>query len=362
MANPRVIVLLGMHRSGTSLTASILEALGVDFGSDYIPANENNPKGYFEDAAISRVHLRVNRMLNRRPFSPSGLLEYPQSFWRSRQAIECTDELEMLVCRQLERTSGIWGFKDPHTIKLLPLWQELFERLEITPVYILAVRHPSEVAASTVKRDHVTAGQGELLWIDQNIAALHNTAYNIAVVTDYATWFSDPLLQANRIIDALGLERHDDADLQAILDNRIDPALHHLKNTGDTYLPYARELYGQLLSVIGGVDLVEATRPLVVRYQTAKSLFDPALEMLEREYQLRRKKDQELELLCIEKDREIHGLNRRINNIVQIVKVFLGSRTGIFTRQYQMARRRLFNKNPEGALLVKIERILDEGS
>ena len=145
MTNPRIVVLLGMHRSGTSLTASIMQAIGVDFGSDFIAANENNPKGYFENAAITRAQVSLNRLVNRRPFTAAGLVDYPHGFEQSRQALEFIDEVEMLVRRELERATGIWGYKDPHTIKLLPLWQTVFERLEVTPVYILAVRHPPKL-------------------------------------------------------------------------------------------------------------------------------------------------------------------------------------------------------------------------
>lgn len=43
------IIVTGMHRSGTSLTASFLKAIGVNVGDNFFPADRHNIKGYFED-------------------------------------------------------------------------------------------------------------------------------------------------------------------------------------------------------------------------------------------------------------------------------------------------------------------------
>ena len=350
MTNPRIVVLLGMHHSGTSLTASILEALGVDFGSDFIPADEHSRKGYFEHAAISRAHIRLNRLVNRRPFTAAGLVDYPQAFWQSRQALEFIDEVEMLVRKELDRVNGIWGFKDPHTIKLLPLWQVLFDRLGITPLYILAVRHPSEVAASAVKREHINAAQGELIWLDHNVAALHNTGFAIPVVTDYAAWLSDPLPQAHRIMDALGLVwPDDDTDLQAALNDRIDQGLRLQKQAGNGQPSLALELYQQLLAVSAGTNLRQATEALVTRYRSMKQLFDPALALLEREYRLRQ-----------EKDRELQALNDRLEQVRRITNAFTATRSGALLQEYQMFRMRISNQPPSGAPLLRLKKVLND--
>jgi hypothetical protein len=46
---PSVLIVTGMHRSGTSLTAAFLQAIGVDLGDKLLQGNYGNPKGYFED-------------------------------------------------------------------------------------------------------------------------------------------------------------------------------------------------------------------------------------------------------------------------------------------------------------------------
>ena len=46
---------LGWFSVGTSLTASFLEALGIDMGRDLVPADEHNRRGYFEDTDFLEI-------------------------------------------------------------------------------------------------------------------------------------------------------------------------------------------------------------------------------------------------------------------------------------------------------------------
>ncbi|HJX24749.1 MAG TPA: hypothetical protein VJ252_01225, partial [Chthoniobacterales bacterium] len=52
----KAVVILGMHRSGTSALCGALDLLGVDFGERLMPANHANEKGYWEHEEIVRFH------------------------------------------------------------------------------------------------------------------------------------------------------------------------------------------------------------------------------------------------------------------------------------------------------------------
>ena len=43
------VIVLGMHRSGTSLIASILHLSGISMGKEFLRPDNGNPGGYFED-------------------------------------------------------------------------------------------------------------------------------------------------------------------------------------------------------------------------------------------------------------------------------------------------------------------------
>jgi hypothetical protein len=58
------ILVVGPHRSGSSLVAAALHSLGVNLGKQFIAPNEDNPKGFFEDEDIVRFNDRLLRSLN----------------------------------------------------------------------------------------------------------------------------------------------------------------------------------------------------------------------------------------------------------------------------------------------------------
>ena len=53
----KTVVVLGMHRSGTSMTSAILEKLGINMGDETLGPLETNPIGHFED----RMFLELNK-------------------------------------------------------------------------------------------------------------------------------------------------------------------------------------------------------------------------------------------------------------------------------------------------------------
>ena len=57
--NSKPIIVAGMHRSGTSIVASLLSALGVDIGQRLLPPDKGNPRGYFEDIDFLEFQRRV---------------------------------------------------------------------------------------------------------------------------------------------------------------------------------------------------------------------------------------------------------------------------------------------------------------
>jgi hypothetical protein len=56
--------ILGMHRSGTSALGGTLNLMGFDFGSDLMQANEDNPKGYFENNLVYELNRKILREKN----------------------------------------------------------------------------------------------------------------------------------------------------------------------------------------------------------------------------------------------------------------------------------------------------------
>ena len=125
LTDASVLIITGMHRSGTSLTASFLAALGVELGNNLLKGDYGNPQGYFEDVEI----LTFQRQLLAsccRPHEPG----FPDWGWTASEWLnQHKIQTHLTVAKQLIQArkpqSLIWGWKDPRTTLLLDFWHQI---------------------------------------------------------------------------------------------------------------------------------------------------------------------------------------------------------------------------------------------
>jgi hypothetical protein len=242
----RIVVLLGMHRSGTSVTMNVLNALGVPLSDDLMPATEFNLKGYFESLEISKVHDDILKLFGMLWSSSTITRPFPTNWWRLPEVAPFKAKLIDIVRREYEKAGAIWGFKDPRTARLLPLWFEIIEELDLDPKYVLVTRHPTDVARSLHSREGITQMHAELLWLEHNIDALVHTRGKLNALVEYKRWFEEPIEQASYLIEQIGLERPD--DLKEIVAGIVSSDLQHHATTERKFaLPYVAEIYDALV-------------------------------------------------------------------------------------------------------------------
>jgi hypothetical protein len=242
----RIVVLLGMHRSGTSVTMNVLNALGVPLSDDLMPATEFNLKGYFESLEISKVHDEILKLFGMLWSSSTVTHPLPANWWRQPQVAPFKAQLIQIVEREFAKAGPLWGFKDPRTARLLPLWLEIIDELQLDPKYLLVTRHPTDVANSLYAREHVNPIHAEMLWIEHNVDALVNTRGKLDAIVDYQQWFDEPFEQAAYLIARVGLEPP--ADLKEIVAGIVSKDLQHHATTDRAFkLPFCSEMYDALL-------------------------------------------------------------------------------------------------------------------
>lgn len=195
----RAVILLGMHRSGTSLVARALLALGVDLGDHLMPADAHNPTGYWEDLEITALNDRILAALGLAwdSVSAASLEDLPADEVARfrREAVEIVHS---------RFRSSMFGFKDPRTARILPFWQSVFEHLGIPATYVVVVRHPISVAASLSVRG-LSPRQSCLLWLQHVLPAVAATHGRPRVVVDYDRVVDDPVGQLRRMAQALAI-------------------------------------------------------------------------------------------------------------------------------------------------------------
>lgn len=141
------LIVTGMHRSGTSLTASFLQTLGVNVGDRLYEADRANQKGYFEDVdflEFQRQVLQASCNANEPGWPDWGWVESAQlnkqNFTNYKQKAQ-----ELIATRISSQT--VWGWKDPRTTLMLDFWHDLLPEAK----YVLVYRFPWDVADSILR-------------------------------------------------------------------------------------------------------------------------------------------------------------------------------------------------------------------
>jgi hypothetical protein len=156
-----LIVVLSMHRSGSSVTTSILERLGMSLGPfELVGAAPSNPHGHFESKPFVDLNIKVAETVLGIPDdlhqSEAALAAYLQSDGRFAAGAEIPPQLLQRGRDLIEALIGsgeIAGFKDPRTPILWPFWQRVlqsFPAVRVIPLLIL--RSPHEIAMSLCRR------------------------------------------------------------------------------------------------------------------------------------------------------------------------------------------------------------------
>ena len=221
----RVIVVLGMHRGGTSAVTRSLKLLQVGLSKELLPASEDNPTGFWED----RHCLAINEELLDHFHSAYDRLGLAADFRESDSAVSSLKiRAAEHIHHRLAESGGLWGFKDPRTCRLLSFWREAIEVSGAAPSYVIVVRHPMSVASSLNKRNSIPEEKSYLLWLQHMLPSVLETMGSRRVVVDYDLLVENPRQQVGRIGSILGLEvSRDESALEEYASGFLKSELRH---------------------------------------------------------------------------------------------------------------------------------------
>ncbi|HET6435853.1 MAG TPA: sulfotransferase [Xanthomonadaceae bacterium] len=210
------ILVLGMHRSGTSALARLLNLMGAYFGPEGIGigANEENPKGFWERRDV--------RELNDLLLHGAGCdWDRVAGFDADRVPPSVVEEFEARAARLVLAMDAQrpWFLKEPRLCLLLPFWRKFLE----APVAVHIVRHPLEVAASLRKRNGMPVDVGLTLWERYLRSAIDGAAGLPSAVVCHRKLMLDPWSETRSLFRALeecgvrGLRLPGEAEVAAFL-------------------------------------------------------------------------------------------------------------------------------------------------
>jgi hypothetical protein len=253
MPSSRAVLVLGMHRSGTSALARGLQMLGVYLGNDFISPKPDNPTGYWEDRNIYEINERLLAVFGLK-WEEVALID--DARWDA-PGVEALRTEAVAYLRSQFVSHSLWGFKDPRTIRLLPFWRSVLRSLEVDESYLLVIRNPRSVANSLIRRHGMDAVTAHLLWLVYVVPNLSMIANRPFIVADYDLVMANPRQELERIAKGLKIPLTDTsrAGIDQFVSDFLDPNLRHsFFNVSDFELdlnlpPLTREAYLWLRSL-----------------------------------------------------------------------------------------------------------------
>ncbi|PVY79090.1 hypothetical protein C8D92_101296 [Tamilnaduibacter salinus] len=192
-----VVLVVGMHRSGTSAICRLLDNAGVDFGTNLIPPGDDNPLGFWEDRDFIGMNEELLGSVDAWQRVVLPTLGSSEQWQRKAKTF---------LARWLDnRSSGAAavGLKDPRVSRTLEQWLPFLKR----PQVLFVVRNPLSVAHSLNRRDGMSVEYGLALWFVYNFEAFkalqdHCVAFQ---VVNYDLLMGGDTDQKEQIQNFLGL-------------------------------------------------------------------------------------------------------------------------------------------------------------
>lgn len=162
---PAVLV-LGMHRAGTSALARALVRQGLAVPGEVVPAGRDNPAGYWEPRSIVELHDDFLHAIGRTWSDPRA---FEEDAFAGSAAREARERIRRWIGAELA-AGGPFVMKDPRMCRLLPLWDDVMAEWEALHV-LLVFRSPLSVVDSLRKRDAFSPEKSLLLWLRHYLEA-----------------------------------------------------------------------------------------------------------------------------------------------------------------------------------------------
>ncbi|MEM7327822.1 MAG: hypothetical protein AAF437_03720 [Pseudomonadota bacterium] len=155
------LIVLGMHRSGTSALTRVLNIMGCDLPKTLLGANESNEEGHWESDKGRELN---NDVLASAGSNWQDWTQFNPDWYNSPKYNDYKQRLISTISNEYPER-GLVVLKDPRICKLLPLWTDALTSMDVRPLNILCLRHPVEVAASLAKRNGILPASGFLIWL-----------------------------------------------------------------------------------------------------------------------------------------------------------------------------------------------------
>ena len=275
----KCILVLGMHRSGTSALTQLISQIGASLPKNPVPAGAANVKGHWEPQDLVNFNERILAELNSR-WHDCRHLDLTQlsadRYSYYRQVI-----VQGVLAEYAE--SPLFVLKDPRICRLMPLWRDALEEITADLSCVIIVRHPFEVALSLGERNRLPFQYACLLWLRHVLEAERETRAIRRLFVTYEALISDPEEISVRIeTEILGKSYGFGKNHQESIGSHIDSQLrHHAASFEDFSDQLAnREWLGETLEALSRLTINSADANAQGILDAVRGEVDAAMEPL----------------------------------------------------------------------------------
>ncbi|MDZ7785049.1 MAG: glycosyltransferase [Halioglobus sp.] len=218
------LIVLGMHRSGTSALTGALDLLGVHLGSQMLETQADNPKGFFENKYVVQAN---DCILDTLKTTWDDTLPLPPDWLEHFEGSQIHIDIDNFLDREMAE-GQLSALKDPRLCRLLPLWLPHFDAQGVTAHFALVVRNPLEIAESLRQRNGFSREKSLVLWMQHMLAAERHSRGRPRGFIDFDTLVADPQAAVTRLLESAGLELPPrESDHSASLVEFLDANMRH---------------------------------------------------------------------------------------------------------------------------------------
>ncbi len=332
------IVILGMHRSGTSVLTGLVSLFGGYVGADLMPPTKDNPKGYFENNKIYLLNERILRENNTSWHDYSFVAEDI----KKSDFQEYVSDAKKVVQSELKFVNKLI-IKDPRICILFPIWEQALQELEINIRVIFAYRSPLEVAHSLLKRDEIPVEKGLMLWSHYFLQSEIYSRNFQRMIVEYDKDFHDLPKFLDQVSGFIGVDVSEDI-LQSAIDLYTPNLKHHkvaLDNISDDLPSYLVKLISLLL------DKKLSAKKKIDQIRTE---FNNAIKFYQykKPFYLKEIKDRDEQIINREEDKEKQEEERlRLEGIIKELKETIEENSFRIAEVLELKKEEIEDKNHE---------------
>ena len=234
-AKAQGILVLGMHRSGTSACTRVLNLMGCALPDDLMAAADSNETGHWEsnDVVALNDEMLLTAGSSWQDWGPVNA-DWRESGIRNSMLAKAT-----VLIKTHAALGPLFAVKDPRMCRLADVWVDAMAAAAVEPCIIIMLRNPAEVKESLESRDLTAPEYGELLWLRHVLDAEYFTRGQRRTFCRYDQLLANWQAMMSRVKSDLGVvfprnsptvhaqiekflshaHKHHDANAQSVLAN-----------------------------------------------------------------------------------------------------------------------------------------------